>query len=480
MRLKSLRGFLPFLLALVVALAATLAAFVAPAGADEGDQFGNNVDSALVALATSPSIAPGSQLHVIVFGRTGSAAAAKFKAKRDLGFIRAESGTVSVTDLAALARDKGVKYIALDSPMAPTAVGTPVVFPSLSTLYPTVDGAQSAWNLGYTGAGVGVAVIDSGSTSVPDFGGRLTQVVLSGQLTSADTYGHGTFVSSIVGGASPDGKYVGVAPGVTLFGIDVLNSSGTLYSSDVIAGLNWVAANAAANNIRVVNVSLAETNPSSYLSSALDSAVEQLWRAGVVVVTSAGNLGPATMLYAPANDPFVITVGATDTHDTASTADDTVAAFSSSGTTQDGFAKPDLLAPGRHITALLPPGTTLGLQAPAANVVAPGYATMSGTSFAAPQVAAAAALLLQQHPTWTPDQIKWVLSRTLRTLAGSTVGALDVSAAIAYASPPGSANAGVAPAPQQPTAPVAPLTPTSSGWNSSGWNTSGWNAFAWG
>jgi serine protease AprX len=324
-----------------------------------------------------------------------------------------------------------------------------------------------------------VAVIDSGTVAAGDFGARLTQVVLPGQTTAVDTYGHGAFVTSVLAGSSADGRYVGIAPGTTIYGINTLNSSGTLYSSDVIAGLNWVASNAAAKNIRVVNISLAETVASSYLTSALDSAVEQVWRAGVVVVTSAGNLGGSSSLYAPANDPFVITVGATDSNDTASTSDDTMATFSSTGTTQDGFAKPDILAPGRHVIGLLPSSTTLGAAAPAANIVAPGYATMSGTSFSAPQVAAAAALLLQLHPTWTPDQVKWELRQTSRPVTGTTFGALDIAASIGFTGLPGSSNTGIAPAPVQAAATVTTVIGNTSGWNTSGWNTSGWNAFAW-
>ena len=442
------------------------------------NSFGPKVDDELAALAASPSVTSDTELHVIILGKEDQSGNSKLKLRHKLGLIGGESGTVSIAGLLALSHQKGVKYVALDSPMQATSAGAPVAFPNLASLYPTVDGFQAAWDLGYTGAGVGVAVIDSGTTLAADFGSRLTQVTLTGQTTSVDTYGHGSFVTSVVGGASADGRYVGVAPGVSLYGIDALSSTGTVYSSDVIAGLSWVAANAAADNIRVVNISLAETIPSSYLSSALDSAIEQLWRTGVVVVVSAGNLGPDTMLYAPANDPFVITVGATDTQDTATTSDDTVASFSSSGVTQDGFTKPELLAPGRHTVAMLPPGTTLGQRAPAANVIAPGYGMMSGTSFAAPQVAGAVALALQEHADWTPDQVKWALMQTARSVTGATSGALDIAALVRFAGTPALANVGVAPAPLQPGS-IITGTPTSSSWNTSGWNTSGWNTSGW-
>jgi serine protease AprX len=267
-----------------------------------------------------------------------------------------------------------------------------------------------------------------------------------------------------------------------------------VYTSDVIAGLQWVLANHARLGIRVVSLSLSETAPSSARASALDAVVDQLWRRGVLVVTSAGNLGPGTVVFAPANDPLAITVGALDPRDTRATADDAAAAFSSSGTTLDGATKPELLAPGRHVVSVLPAESTLGRLAPAANRVAPGYAMMSGTSFAAPQVAAAAAILLQAHPGWTPDQVKWLLARAARPVRGSA-GALDLVRALAFAGRPGSANAHVTPASlagstaalaalkAKERAAVAALDASSwngaSGWNASSWNASSWNASSW-
>jgi serine protease AprX len=463
---------------LVFLLSAALVTGASVAPATAGSAYGEKVDSLLAAIAASGSVTPDTQLRVIIFG-SEDPGTAKLRVKRSLGLIGGASGQITVRDLIALASEKGIKRIALDVPMQATTVGVPVTFPALATQYQAVDGVQAAWNRGYTGEGIGVAVIDSGSTAAADFGTRLTSVILPGQTSSVDIYGHGTFVSSILAGSSTSGQYVGVAPGTNVYAIDAQSTSGAVYSSDVIAGLNWVLSNATLKNIRVVNISLAETVASLYLTSALDSAAEQLWRAGIVVVASSGNLGAGTMQYAPANDPFVLTVGATDTNNTAATADDFVASFSSSGTTGDGFVKPELLAPGRRIAALLPIGTTLGAAAPLVNVVAPGYATMSGTSFSAPQVSGAAVLLLQQHPTWTPDQVKWVLAQTARPVTGVTMGALDLAAAMNFSAVPGSANAGIAPAPLQAAATVTTVTPNTSGWNTSGWNTSGWNSFSW-
>ena len=140
-------------------------------------------------------------------------------------------------------------------------------------------------------------------------------------------------------------------------------------TSDVMAALLWVLANHKGENIDVVNLSLTETTTSSYLSSPLDAVVEKLWSAGVVVVVSAGNKGPDTTSYAPANDPFVITVGATDTTVPGQT---TVATFSSSGTTLDGVTKPEIMAPGRRIGSLLPAGRPSTRRCPPRRASSPG------------------------------------------------------------------------------------------------------------
>src|SRR5262249_12064726 len=146
----------------------------------------------------------------------------------------------------------------------------------------------------------------------------------------------------------------------------------------------------------------------------------QLWFNGVVVVAAAGNIaGPVRMDYAPASDPFIIVVGASDTAGTADTSDDTVAPFSSYGRSWDGFARPDLVAPGRRITAPSPSAGALTGEYPD-DVVEPGYLRLSGTSFAAPIAAGAAAQILARHPEWTPDQVKGALMQTTRPLAGGT------------------------------------------------------------
>jgi hypothetical protein len=378
-----------FLLA-TLAVATPLAALCAPAAALAGNHSAK-LDSTL-ASAVDKAVASGNrELHVLAFGANlqGANGSVGTAARNELPFLGAESVTVPAADVDRLAAHAGVTFLTLDKPVIPTdapAAPAPLFDATgLLTLYPVVDNAQHAWANGFTGAGIGIAIVDSGVTARRDFGDRLVQVTLPTQ----------------------DGTKL---------------------------------------DDRVGNLSLSQTSPSQYTSSTLDAAVERLWKAGVVVVASAGNLGADSMLYAPANDPFAISVGASDPNDTETPADDTLASFSSYGRTQSDVQKPELVAPGRHIYSTVPGGATLLAAAPAANVVRDGaevYLRMNGTSFSAPQVTGAVALLLQQRPDLTPDQVKWVLTTSSRTVIGSDAGALDVKAASALLAAPGSANAGV-------------------------------------
>jgi serine protease AprX len=451
----------------------------------------SNVDPALAAVAASAQKRqPRMPLQVIVYGRGSGKAVrtARGRARRALPLLAAHSARVDANRLGKLAKQRGVAYVAPDYPVLPTSKEPqpPILFPALESLFPAVDAAPSAWNLGYAGRGVGIAVIDSGVAASEDFGDRLRRVELPG-TSPDDEYGHGTFVAGVAAGQSPDGRYVGIAPHASVFSIDVSRSDG-VYTSDVIAGIGWVLANHRKLKIRVVVLALTETTPSSYRSNPLDTAVEELWRRGVVVVASAGNLGRNSTSFAPANDPRVITVGAIDTNSTLDAADDREATFSSYGATLDGVQKPELLAPGRRIASVLPPASVLGRAAPLANWVAPGYAVMSGTSFSAPQVAGAAAVLLEQHPTWRPDQVKWTLMQTLRPVAGASAGALDIGAAVGFEGTPGSANRGLRPAQyglRGATRPMFvrmrphPRSRPRVDWNASSWNASSWNASSW-
>jgi serine protease AprX len=281
-----------------------------------------------------------------------------------------------------------------------------------------------------------IAIVDSGiQTPRADFGNRvIKQVSMSslGSNASGDSYGHGTFVAGIAAGSAPG--YFGAAPGANLLSIDVINDQGQSTVADVIKACDWILANKNTYNIKVANFSLHAVNRASVMFDPLDQAVEKLWLNGVTVVAAAGNYGdgtPSGVRFAPGNDPFVITVGAADIGTTMSTADDTTAPFSAYGFTGDGFWKPELGAPGRYIVGPVPAGSVLTQEKPA-NVTAPGYMRLSGTSFAAPVVSAAAAMLAAQYPTWGPDQIKGALMATATPESNVTDNGLGVGMVNVY------------------------------------------------
>ena len=202
----------------------------------------------------------------------------------------------------------------------------------------------------------------------------------------------------------------------------------------------------------------------------------------MVVVASAGNINgglETTISFnpveaAPANDPFLIVVGASDENGTAKPKDDVIASFSASGTTLDGFSKPDLYAPGRNIISVLSKHSSWDEIAPD-RMVGFDYFRLSGTSFSAPMVAGAAALILQHEPGLTPDQVKYRLIATARKLKKEQ--SLDVYAAVTGGTTE-SANTGQMPSMLLATGEDA-VDFNSVGWNSVGWNSVGWNSVGW-
>lgn len=298
----------------------------------------------------------------------------------------------------------------------------------LQTTFNQSLGTPGLWALGGTGAHVGVAVIDTGvDGQLPDFRASTsghsrvvaTAVTNPGAQTVMDTFGHGTDVAGIIAGngSSRDasdplrGRYSGVAPDANLVSIKVSDEAGNATVLDVIYGLEFAIAYRDRYNIRVVNLALDSTAAQPYQTDPLDAAVEAAWRRGIVVVVAAGNRGtaPDAVHYAPANDPFVITVGAIDEHGSANVANHTIADWSSRGTTQDAFAKPDLYAPGAHIISDLAPGSAFASMCSAC-VVDGQYIRAGGTSMATPMIAGLVADLLQLHRNWTPDQVKGALT----------------------------------------------------------------------
>jgi serine protease AprX len=312
-------------------------------------------------------------------------------------------------------------------------------------LWPTLP-ASSAKDPGGTPT---IAFVDSGiQASRSDFGDRVLADVDLSTLpgnSPGDGLGHGTMVAGVAAGSAP-GR-AGAAPTAGIVSLDVMDDHGMARTSDVIAATQWILRNRKQYDIRVVNFSLHSASPSSFRWDPLDKAVEKLWLSGVVVVAASGNQGqggrPTPMAYAPGNDPFAITVGALDLHGTANPERADVPAWSAWGYTLDGFAKPELSAPGRAIVGPVPAGSTLAAERPGQLLSTSDgtYITLSGTSLSAPIVAGIAADLLALRPTLTPDQVKGALMhearslRRVRTLAAG-VGEAYAPAAATLAFPP--------------------------------------------
>jgi serine protease AprX len=247
-------------------------------------------------------------------------------------------------------------------------------------------------------------------------------------------------------GTLSGGTYAGLAPRANLVSVKVASWDGSTDVSEVIAGLQWVVAHKSTYNIRVLNLSYGTDGTQTYRLDPLDYAVEQVWFSGIMVVVSAGNRGPdARTIDKPADDPFVLTVGAANVHDVTLGLPLLEADFSSRGPTQDGFAKPDLLAPGISIVSDRATGSTVDMLHPDARV-GDYYFKGTGTSQATAVVSGIAALLFQANPALTPNLAKAILKSTAAPTASLSktplvqVG-LALAAAKTYLGPP--ANQGL-------------------------------------
>ncbi|HLN65286.1 MAG TPA: S8 family peptidase [Symbiobacteriaceae bacterium] len=447
-----------------------------------------NLHPAIVALARADS---RQMISVIVSKAPGAgdveAAAARLGARVTARwpFINAFAAELPAGRAAALAQLPGVRTVVREHQASAAATrSSPSGAPQP---YVASVRADALWAQGYKGAGVTVAVVDSGifasSATSSDFGGRTLVNLSFNPATNytIDKFGHGTHVAGIIGGDGKNsaGQYVGIAPEVNLLNLKYSLDDGTANERHLISALQWVYDNQSRYNIRVVNISSTMGAEQSYMESPTAAAVEQLWFAGVVVVVSAGNRGgeSCSVCYAPASDPYVITVGAVDDAGTAALTDDFAKAWSSSGTTMDGHSKPDVMAPGAHIIAYMPNGD-LRTNNPT-NVVDKNYFKMGGTSMAAPVVTGVIAQLLQANPSLTPDQVKWLLQETARTYTGQpdgTPGIVDALSAFNYlqTGSPDAANQGLTPSPML-DADSGTINYSDSLWSNSLWSNSLWS-----
>jgi serine protease AprX len=334
--------------------------------------------------------------------------------------------------LAALGGNLLVAHISADR----------LVVGSMERTGATIGATAVRQELGYDGAGVGVAIIDSGAGATPDDladpsgASRVDQFVdfVNGRTARYDDYGHGTHVAGIIAGngADSDGARSGIAPAARLIALKVLDASGQGRISDVIAALGYAVAQKNTLHIRVINLSIATGVYESYDTDPLTLAAKQAVAAGIVVVAAAGNNGTSEdgrLQYggvtAPGNAPWVLTVGASSHMGTLDRADDTIAAFSSRGPSAlDAAAKPDLVAPGVGIESLSDPDSAFYVtRAPylLSGTVPTSYLpylSLSGTSMSAPVVSGTVALMLQANPDLTPNEVKAILQYTAQPYAG--------------------------------------------------------------
>ena len=417
-------------------------------------------------------------------------------------FLAINGGRASLTGLQILALGKSgsVTSITANDGVMKSAVNLPLVNLQ-KQLWATK--APVNWTTSALAAQTPtIAIVDSGIEAArSDFGrrviGRVNLASLGPNKPDGDGYGHGTFVAGIAAGGAA--RHAGVAPSAKLFDVDVMSDDGAATVADVVAGADWILQHKAEYDIRVANFSLHSTSRASVFFDPIDRAVEKLWLNGVVVVAAAGNYrttaGPSGVGYVPGNDPFVITVGASDIENTLYASDDVAAPWSAYGYTHDGFAKPEISAPGRYLVGAVSAGARLASER-ADHVVEAGYMQLSGTSFAAPAVAGTAAVLLAKHPAWTPDQVKGALMLSAQATPAAApgslgVGELDNAAALAVTSAP-NPNAAidqflttdpsgtvVFDAAAWRTAASANAAWSDAAWSDAAWSDAAWSSAAW-
>jgi serine protease AprX len=397
--------------------------------------------TALVVDTPTEAAASG-DVDVIVTSVDGSAASAA-NAVRDvggsvdteLGLIGGVSATVPAAAIEVITANPSILSVTTNAPLHFSSAGwedasnitryNPKKYNG-SMYNVAVNDTYSAayWNDGYTGQGVDIALIDSGVVPVDGLthpgkvvnGPDLSFESQSDEFRHLDSYGHGTHLAGIIVGrasaatgnptlAAKD-HFMGMAPDARLVSLKVADHEGATDVSQVIAAIDWVVQHRNDNglNIRVLNLAFGTDSTQSYLLDPLAHAVEQAWNAGIVVVVAAGNDGNTAPLRNPAIDPYVIAVGAADGHG-GQNSHMMQTDFSSCGT-EDRHV--DLVAPGQSIVSLRNPGSSADTDYSTA-VVADQFFLGSGTSQASAVVSGAAALVIEQRPDITPDQLKMLL-----------------------------------------------------------------------
>jgi serine protease AprX len=391
---------------------------------------------------------------------------------RELTIVNGVAANVRVDELAHIASEVGVRAITQDARVTVAGGGDnnngsspPTATPALRNVFAEESGVAAMRKANKAdGSGVTVALIDTGVRDSTDLAGRVLAVTddrtgttapcmnMSGESTCDDSYGHGTFVAGLIAGngAASGGAITGVATKANLLSVKIAGADGAADVSNVLAAIQWVVSFRDRYRVRILNLSLGTDSTQSYRVDPLNYAVERAWDAGIVVVVSASNRGPAGgTISKPGDDPFVITVGAIDDVGTTDKADDRLPDFTGRGpTAADGLSKPDIMAAGAHVLSLNATGSSIATQFPTSVPDFGGaYRKGSGTSMAAGIVSGAIAMLVQRQPTITPDRVKYVLANSAIGVASDDVnatgdGLLNINGAAQFTAP-GLANEGV-------------------------------------
>ena len=490
------------LAALMAAMVAVSAAVLLNASPQALPSLSSTSAPTVTTLADVVREDPTRQVEVVVQFRDAAAWAAGRNllsdrgatVTRDLHVVNGYGATMSAATAERLLDDPRIHNVTLNR-----AVETSSATSGTNTSFLESAGLDRLWRgrgIG-TGKGVTVAVVDTGiagdhpdfRTSSTDGTSRViaTTVTNPDASNDGDSFGHGTHVAGLIAGDGNDrpagdplrGKYVGSAPDANLVSVKIADDEGGATLIDVIYGLQFVVDHKDVLGIRVVNLSLTSATAESYKTDPLDAAVESVWMHGIVVVAAAGNNGAASdaVSYAPGNDPYVITVGGVDTMGTKRTNDDTLASWSSRGTTQDSFAKPEVVAPGAHIVGPYAPGSEFGTLCP--TCVKDGeYFQIGGTSMSAAIVSGIVAGLLEEHPQWTPDQVKGALVNNLRRISGGTRGEVDAEKANRANRRDLVSNVGL-----EPNELIDPATGdidyTRASWSRASWSRASWSRASW-
>lgn len=312
------------------------------------------------------------------------------KVKKRLSIIKGIACNLDTEAIYRLANNPDIEFISFDVK----------VYALLDVSVPTME-ARFPHDQGYRGAGVTIAVIDTGVAPHYDLTRPVNRIIgfkdfVNNKTSPYDDNGHGTHVAGIIAGNgySSRGLYTGIAPEANILGIKALNSKGSGNMSDIIAAIEYVVESKDEYDTKIVNLSFGSPSNTNYLKDPLCKAVREAKNAGLIVVAAAGNSGPETRtIVSPGISPDVITVGAVDDKRTIDPSDDEIAEFSSRGPTNEGLIKPDVVAPGVNINSL-------------SHTERDGYVSMSGTSMATPLISGSVALLLNKYGSLSPDEVK--------------------------------------------------------------------------